>query len=997
MSITAKYRFHNCTLEAYRATLSWLRDQPEAANYDSLGYSEVKGKLEEATLLSAAAQFHTYFPTHFFKTAHTLRQAITWPRLAGWLRHNPRLCVVDIGCGAGAGSAALVETLLRLQEEKQIESSVQICCIGVDPNENALALYATFLSNLRRSIENRPSSPHLDISLDYEPRGIPDVTGWVIDSLQEKRASWDLPNLAHVIVMQVNVVSPLERDYVNQRSKYTRLARLGIQMGKTTRNQGKFGCEQAYACKLILESVGIDQMHVITIGTDGYGQRVREVEETLQSIFSSNSHEVQTIDEEEEYSAEFYNPPLGRFSDRETYPTTFYASVISVTSRELQDDTDWREVVSLDNLRLAWVRTRYELLRESFTDEVEIRLFENDLDENLRRMQAQLEAYAEEVARANDYVAYEVPKSTDSVRPRGLSPIEEEILAVAILQKLGRKVLRECSYAYRIQSRESGRDTEYLYEYWWQAYKEFLSSACKAAEELAGGAVLRVDIRSFYTRIEQDRLIRLTSTNLAPRSKRIEWLIRLLLSKDLDDHEVGQGIVQGNIGSGFYANIYLGAIDGLFGVNNEWGVKYFRYVDDMILVVPEPNDGRSLCDVVNEIEQALEDALRDRNLELNEDKTKTYDEPEEFIHDIQSDPALDQIERQLNALTNRLWILDPDCRSLFIDCADRDELWWHRVKLYCKCLNQAGYYVKPSLVSRWIHRYLFNDSRRRIDLQGNSELVIERLPLEDDTAVRQWVVDFELRNAEWLEEKHELNQRLIDMFLDAWNALRAPVALAPGERRKTETRLRFVLSRLCSLGFGRALESVIEVLVDSPWVTKEPARVLEGVARQSCHRELLSIFPEYLALEHDIATYLRAVTLRAMRFLPEVYGEHWDIIVEFSMHGEELIEQLMATETWLFLNDTPGFIEQAQHIGMIREELAKDPPHRLTRNYLLILKQYDSLEMLGDELSLPIAQYVGKVSSRQGASGLFDYVEPHNVRKFYGGRQAEESEKQYIS
>jgi hypothetical protein len=45
------------------------------------------------------------------------------------------------------------------------------------------------------------------------------------------------------------------------------------------------------------------------------------------------------------------------------------------------------------------------------------------------------------------------------------------------------------------------------------------------------------------------------------KSSRVEWLLRILFSHDIDEHEAGLGIVQGNIGSGFFANLYLIDLD----------------------------------------------------------------------------------------------------------------------------------------------------------------------------------------------------------------------------------------------------------------------------------------------------------------------------------------------------------------------------------------------------------------------------------------------------
>jgi SAM-dependent methyltransferase len=588
----SNYRFHKAIQDAYVATNAWLSGMRDISGYKVLKYDEVTSMLREKTLLSAATQFHTFFPAHFFKVACTLEQVITGPRLVEWLGHNPRVCLVDVGCGAGAASAAFVDIILRLQEAGRIKNSIQVCCIGIDPNPYAIALYATFLKELR----NRLPLSRLDLVCKIKPSGIPSATSWIIQLLDQRRSDWKLPNIPHVMIMQVNIVSPLDKDHTDQEASYRILAGLGIEASDTTTAHSEFGVEQALAYKSILEGVGVDHMHVVTIGTDDYllGERVEEMGAALQRVLDDGLHQTRLIGGQ--YQVKFYNPVGSRFQwNTDLVDRQFYANVISVTSRDWQGDTDWHEVVSLENLRLAWARARYALLRESFTDELEIRLFESNLDESLERMRYQLMAYAEHVASRDDHVAYKVPKSQTSVRPRGLSPIEEELLSVAVVQKLGHREsrLRQCSYAYRIAQKSAGRDTEYLYEYWLSAYKKFLEDAREQAKKYENCAVLRTDIKSFYTRIEQDKLVRLTVQALTEnRSQRIEWLIRMLLSRDLDDHEVGRGIVQGNIGSGFYANIYLTAVDILFGANNGWGLKFFRYVDDMIFIIPEPE---ALC------------------------------------------------------------------------------------------------------------------------------------------------------------------------------------------------------------------------------------------------------------------------------------------------------------------------------------------------------------------------------------------------------------------
>ncbi|MCZ7543315.1 MAG: reverse transcriptase domain-containing protein, partial [Anaerolineae bacterium] len=85
-----------------------------------------------------------------------------------------------------------------------------------------------------------------------------------------------------------------------------------------------------------------------------------------------------------------------------------------------------------------------------------------------------------------------------------------------------------------------------------------------------------------------------------PLDRRLKWLLRLLVSKEIGG--ISRGLVQGGIGSGFYANIYLLPVDQAFGSTNQWDVRLVRYVDDIIIIIPRWND---LADVLKELEAHL--------------------------------------------------------------------------------------------------------------------------------------------------------------------------------------------------------------------------------------------------------------------------------------------------------------------------------------------------------------------------------------------------------
>jgi hypothetical protein len=91
-----------------------------------------------------------------------------------------------------------------------------------------------------------------------------------------------------------------------------------------------------------------------------------------------------------------------------------------------------------------------------------------------------------------------------------LTWLEEEILMIAIIQVIGARWLQQASwsYAYRLSpdnSPERG-STEYLYEAWSKAWQDYCQGIAAYASEHPDGVIVKTDIKSYFTRILQDRV-----------------------------------------------------------------------------------------------------------------------------------------------------------------------------------------------------------------------------------------------------------------------------------------------------------------------------------------------------------------------------------------------------------------------------------------------------------------------------------------------------------
>ncbi|MBW4495671.1 MAG: hypothetical protein KME26_21830 [Oscillatoria princeps RMCB-10] len=142
----------------------------------------------------------------------------------------------------------------------------------------------------------------------------------------------------------------------------------------------------------------------------------------------------------------------------------------------------------------------------------------------------------------------------------------------------------------------------------------------------------------------------------------------------------------------------------------------------------------------------------------------------------------------------------------------------------------------------------------------------------------------------------------------------------------------------------------------------------------------------------QINEYIRAVTIRAMRFLPSLDAHDWETLIEFATTSESVVERLMATETWLYLSppvDSP--LIKARHIEAVKMALNTVPPPttRLKANYILILGLYapDAICEGPENDDDYLFREARKMAIEGSVKDLFDSPEPKIIReKYYSGK-----------
>ncbi|MFB8789324.1 MAG: reverse transcriptase domain-containing protein [Potamolinea sp.] len=996
--------FHPLIASAYSAVDQWLNQRPEAEGYKKLDYSkDLWLSLDKTDLKSTAFQYYTLFPRYYFESAHTLENIIHSTRFLKGLKYNPRICVVDIGCAMGAASAALIERILTLQKDENISNPIEIVCLGIDPSIYGITLYSKLMQELKQNLSS------LNINLEFQPicERVPQAMITAMRYLQKKREVWGQPVLSNLFLMQLDAASSISEDQILKREQYEKLKELGVETDLILETDKEFWQAEVLGYKQLLEEVPIEHLCLLLLGTKNLTKYIQEnsqfnqlidvlpsINQAMKKIIGDSHHG--SIVFEGEQQVHFENP-LESYWQNQQHSSKFQASIHTISSRKVEADQDWNKLISLENLELAWVRARHNLLNiEACYDEIEIRLFENNLDSNLKFMQQQLMAYCDEVIPVNEAIPYNFVKGTSATRPKQLSRLEEEILSTAIIETIGNKVGLEFS-SYRPTKVDDENTTEYLYENWWEGYKKFRDEVREGVKEYPRGAVLRTDIKSYYTNVIQKQLLEITQEKLGFNSERLRWLLEKTLGQDLPGHQAGLGLSQGTITSGFYANLYLSAIDSIFNNDKKWRVKFYRYVDDIIIILPRTS-------YIDAVEQKLEDELTKLGLELNQDKTEHYDNIGAFLETMVDDAVLQTMGEKFNKIISNLWKMNSTYRLgfEFAHNSETESSWWERIHLYQQCLYSIQIYVTETYLSRKIYQYLFQQNTNR-----NRELDLPPFASSDNfSLISNWARAFEVLQPTCLKDKNNLKAEIIELFKQSLRELRGIVEkiknIEPEERpkllikrRKLDTRIRFAVNKLTILGFEEIWEEVVELICGEIFVIRDLLEVVTKLARQGYADAIKRLWECYQNNERPTSEYIRAVVLEAIRFLPSIDLENWELIFESATTGQSDIERLKATETWLYLGDVAKSFVQNYHIQAVIKALNSETPPftRLKKNYILILGMHDPDAISNISISQQdkedyIIRDALKLALEGKVSELFKEDEPAIVRQYYSVKRA---------
>jgi hypothetical protein len=261
-------------------------------NTASLKNAAKKGKPDVTTPTpdSIAGQFLVNMPSHSHKVEFALDQLLENDCLLPLITKNSYLAIVDIGCGGGAASTAVINAILKRQK-----AEMNVLFTGVEVDEHAIQLYDWMMLSCESAL---PSAISMGSRAIF--KGLPEALTYVAEGLEQARLKWQIPYLSDLWVIQSNVVRPLANQHTDD-IKTRRKLELSGERGLIPDD---FGVVIARAYQQLLQLTEADRMLMITVATwdspDRNGaerdQEQRERAETLtaaiHTTFSEKGYDV---------------------------------------------------------------------------------------------------------------------------------------------------------------------------------------------------------------------------------------------------------------------------------------------------------------------------------------------------------------------------------------------------------------------------------------------------------------------------------------------------------------------------------------------------------------------------------------------------------------------------------------------------------------------------------------------------------------------------------
>jgi hypothetical protein len=794
------YHWSDRLQNAYDEIIAWMKTEPHMKGFDK---GDNKPLLNYDSPYDVARHFFWYFQPHYTKVYHSLLKMSDETVKSGeisWL-DEPNLCIIDIGAGTGAATLALLELLCDYHDYRWQKGYVTwprtVTIVAVDPSQEALNLFQRFQNLLSTQWKE---FAQIDVEINFIKEKFPHPK--CLGSLKQ---SWKPKHRYTLITILSNVISPTQQwiDEINSL----------LSWGDDIKSKLDLGEIEAKMYKELLEHYKFNRVLSLEIVTKGSTliDWLRQKSKSLLQWFDKSGKKPSSFEfkrpKEEQLQIEIQNAPNTYWGQKKpdyTCPIKYshqirYGSICSI-------DLPWTKTLDGKNLEMAWVRTRNYILYDDFIDEVEIRLVDFAWQTYLDRLRNYLMTSQYEVLNLDHSVFYLAPKNSKGDRPRYLLRLGEQIISAALSQANSHSF--EPFYPEHVLGNRLNKDNnEFFYESWFEQFNAYSQAITKVVSENQNESVYKLDVKSFYTSIMQEKLCNSLCHGIQlTEDSDLRKVISYLVMRPLDNtyHKPNHGLPQSGIAAGLWASNYLREVDSAILHDNTSLVKFYRYADDMTIVAPS-EVGSGQIEVISQ-------AIKSLGLELNADKTE-YEQSISYLKKNSPEPRYEKLSKKIRVLMNSLYYIPQKYkkakslnRNLFL--YEYEQL-LRRIKIF---LPDFPNWLNRKISQRLSWSYWYNWKHK---LKGGLMVKFPRYHLGMSQKDQdQWCKDFQLMNSRWLQERENIVSELVQFFQDGLSSLDDAGGKLDQRTRSTQ---RFSARHLSLFGVSPIAESLEKIIENDPW------------------------------------------------------------------------------------------------------------------------------------------------------------------------------------
>lgn len=890
-------RFSDRMGEVYQQQMDAFSSDPATSGWRSRCPGLHPGSIRDET--DIAAEMALWFPTHFYKIQRVLIRDLlqNTSQTDGYPFGTSNITIVDIGAGVGTASLALVDTIALWQEAAMklgyppLKARVRV--LPVESNEKKTDVRNVLFGLLEKRL--RPELIHVEHLPPLEK-----------DYVEDEQCADDIVNMLGSDYLAICVFSNI-LNWIKDVKWHVRLLRkFGIARSSTP--------PHLVSTVKLLNDLNFCRTIVLSSETKtpelGKQQQIL-IDEIRRGANVDGRLDTGSIRDHIQYS----NPPQSYYSWKPAYSVDFHSAVVSLDRgcgnprlSHCRDSTLHR---SLDRrqLRLQWSKARYEVHRNPIVDEVHCKLLETDLDWHLERLARSLACGSSDHWFQMPTGFYLQPKPGGGSRVTSICSIADAVVAVSLMWGIrgnAKRILHGSSHAYRLEIDES----EFLYEYFGDAYRRYIISSLIALNH-TGGHYRTLDVRGFYSNIGQQQLKEIFEVS-GYASKPCQSLLARWNShvmRAILGWRSGCGLPIGHPISGLMSNIYLHRIDlSATTEASKSGATYCRYVDDICIVAKSEADTEQLRDHVrSEI-----DAFKPK-LELNPGK-ETYGQLNEYLVK-NFDNDLQVMSQRVAGLLRPVYAL-PILWRLRYDISSCEFCQWYSERLADLGIHISVRHLRRKLGSQKQHPL----AKHYLQIHFANSLNWSSVGRPLGTPATGWLTGFRNANRLWWDAKTMVSEDCYDLAVDSLGQLSGG-GLSAEQAKIIGRKLRFAAYRLAL--FEHAGSShLLGRLLRAPYLVS-PYLVAMGLAN----------YNNRASLRAGLKSKCQLTRLSCIRFL----GELRDVssiptLWALTESGSAQVVRLCATEALLRI----GHFDQASMYNLMqRARIEKDP--YVAKNYILAL------------------------------------------------------------